>query len=291
MRSLLLLALSLLSLGCAAAPSGPPPLASVPYRSDGKLILVEASVNGAPPAWLMVDSGASHSVLGTAFAERLGLALTGRGSTTGTGRGAIEIGHVGPVALRIGGFEARLPDPWVIDLSGVPIAPDTAGLVGSEIFRSHVVRIDPVRRRFEIFEPDGFSHDPGGATVPLIVEGDKLFLDVTLTVRPGLTVERRVRVDTGSESSVSDPIVARSETVRRTVLGQGLGEDYEAVSGVFPNVTLGPYSFADVWGPGSAPPAIGMELLRRFVLTFDAPRGLLHLRPTPALAEPVPAPG
>jgi hypothetical protein len=33
-----------------------------------------------------------------------------------------------------------------------------------------------------------------------------------------------------------------------------------------------------------------MEMLRRFVVTFDAQAGKLYLEPTPALSEPVPPP-
>lgn len=289
MRRLLLLLLSMLAaVGCSAE-AEPEPLVSLRYRPDGKLILVEARINGAQPAWLMVDSGASHSVLDNDFAARLGLSITARSTTTGTGRGAVPVGHVGPVRLRLDGFDSQLPDPWVIDLSGAPLASDTAGLLGSEIFRSHVVRIDPVRRRFEIFDPARFRHEKGGATIPLIVEGDKLFLEATLTVRTGVTVRRRLRIDTGSESSVSDEIVGQSPTARRTRLGQGLGENYEGMYGIFERVDVGPYSFSRVWGPGGNPPAIGMGLLRHFVVTFDAPHGRLHLEPTGTLDGPVPA--
>jgi hypothetical protein len=33
-----------------------------------------------------------------------------------------------------------------------------------------------------------------------------------------------------------------------------------------------------------------MELLRRFVVTFDAPHGLIYLEPTSRLSDPVPLP-
>jgi hypothetical protein len=51
--------------------------------------------------------------------------------------------------------------------------------------------------------------------------------------------------------------------------------------------------FRDFWGPGGNPPLIGMELLQRFVMTFDAPHGRIYLDPIgDRLAAPVPhAPG
>jgi hypothetical protein len=45
-----------------------------------------------------------------------------------------------------------------------------------------------------------------------------------------------------------------------------------------------------VWGPAGAVPIVGMEMMRRFTLTFDARRGLLYLEPNASFTEPVPAP-
>lgn len=45
-----------------------------------------------------------------------------------------------------------------------------------------------------------------------------------------------------------------------------------------------------VWGPSGDQPALGMEILRRFILTFDVPHARLTLQPTPQLNDPVPSP-
>jgi hypothetical protein len=38
-------------------------------------------------------------------------------------------------------------------------------------------------------------------------------------------------------------------------------------------VIIGPFAFHHVWGPAGAVPIVGMEMMRRFTLTFDAKRG------------------
>ena len=91
-------------------------------------------------------------------------------------------------------------------------------------------------------------------------------------------------------SSVNDEIVKTSAEVHESTLGGGLGENFKSYSGVFTSVKIGPYVIKHVWGPGGPGPSIGRELLRRFLLTFDAPHGRLYLEPTPALSEPVPTP-
>jgi hypothetical protein len=111
-----------------------------------------------------------------------------------------------------------------------------------------------------------------------------------LAAKPGELVQRRVRVDTGSEDSVDDDTVRQSPTTQKTVLGNGLGASYEDVSGVYDTVVIGSFTFRHVWGPAGAVPIVGMEMLRRFTMTFDVRRGLLYLEPNASLREPVPAP-
>jgi predicted aspartyl protease len=288
MRSVLIAAAILLLPGCANPTPGP--LAAIPYRNDDRLIMVEASINGAAPAWFMLDSGAAHSVIDPRLQHELGLPVLTSGTTTGTGAGSVALQHAAAARMKIGTVEIALPDPWVIDLSRVPISADARGLVGAELFKAYVVRIDPRRRTLEIFDRAGFRPERGAASIPLVLDGDKMFVDLRLDVRPGLSVTERLRVDTGAQESVNDPIVEQALERRRTEQGHGLGADFIAWSGRLQAVHIGPWVIRDVWGPGSPGPAIGMELLRRFIVTFDAPHGRLYLMPTAALHEPVPPP-
>lgn len=263
--------------------------AQIAYQRDGKLPMVQVRVNGSGPYWFIVDSGASRTVLDTRLADELGLAITGRGSTTGTGTGAVQLAYAGGVTIKLGAVEYA-SEPYVIDLSGVPISKQVRGLVGSEIFKSHVVRIDPTKNRISIFAADRPPVLSGGAALALSVEGGKLFLPATLDVKPGRVFSRKLRIDTGSESSVNDPSAGEAIVTARTRLGGGLGESFDGVSGKFRAVRLGPYTISDVWGPGGSPSAIGMDMLQRFVVTFDAPRGRIYLKPTDRLHVPTPHP-
>lgn len=71
------------------------------------------------------------------------------------------------------------------------------------------------------------------------------------------------------------------------------GERRELIVG-YPRVRgavhIGPYTIRHVWGPGAPQTTIGMEIFRRFITTFDAQRGVLHLVPNRTLIEPVPEP-
>jgi hypothetical protein len=187
-------------------------------------------------------------------------------------------------------FKIGIAQPWVIDLSKVPIPAAVKGLVGAEIFENYVVKVDPVQAKFSVFDPASYRYAGEGASIPLIIENGKLFIDADLEVPAGHVITHKLRIDTGSESSVNDEIVKQSAELRTSTLGGGLGENFKAYSGVFTSIKIGPYLLKHVWGPGGPPPTIGMEILRRFIITFDAPHGRIYLEPTPALQEPVPTP-
>jgi hypothetical protein len=267
------------------------PLLTLHYRNAGHLILLPVSVNGSSPEWFCLDSGAPHSVIDPALMRKLNLRTFGKGTTTGTGSGKVEMAHSEPVTLTLGNVALNVSEPWVIDLSGVPIPKDVRGLVGADLFKAYVVRIDPLASELELFEAKGFSFGDIGTPLPLYFDNDKLFIDVTLDVKPGLSVTHRIRIDTGAEESVSDPIVAQSEETKKTTLGNGLGANFEALSGVFAAVHIGPYTIRHVWGPGAPQMTIGMEIFRRFITTFDTQHGVIHLVPNRTLIEPVPPPG
>ncbi len=287
MKTLTSLACMLLCLTSNAAQS---PLAQIPFKRDGQLITVEVRINDSAPSLFVVDTGAPHTIFDPKFAKELGLKVETSSPTTGTGAGKVEKSNTQPRVMNLNGFKVDLPEPWVIDLSNVPIAAGTKGLVGAELLKNFVVRMDPIESQFVVFDPASFQYNGAGVSIPLLVENDKLFLEADLEVPAGKISTHKLRIDTGSESSISNEIVKQSAEVRSSTLGGGLGENYQSYSGVFTSIKVGPFKIEHVWGPAGTPPIIGMEILRRFIITFDAPHGRLYLEPTPALSEPVPTP-
>lgn len=274
-------------------PAHPQPLAEIHYRPDGtdaKLIGLPLSLNGGRPVWFCFDSGAPSTVIDTRLAALTHLAPLRKSIIHGTGHGAVAAEEMEPLTLRLAGVSVRIERPLVIALKDVPINKDDRGLLGSELLAHYIVRIDPVKRTLALFDPATRLITGNATILPLTGDGRRFYLDATLDVKTGLSVTHRLRIDTGSEDSIDDPIVRQSTTLHTTTLGNGLGKNFQGYSGVYDAVHLGPYTLHHVWGPSGDLPAIGMEMLRRFVVTFDVPHGQLLLAPTPALSEPIPAP-
>jgi Aspartyl protease len=252
--------------------------------------MLKLRIGKSEALWFTLDSGARHTVIDPVTARTLSLHVMSAGATSGTGKGTVELRHAAPVALTLApNVVVRDSDPWVIDLSKIPLPKRSAGLLGVQFFEQYVVRIDDAHQVLSVYDKRDGPRVALGNTLMLTERDHRLFIPVGIGVK-GVRHEVQARVDTGSGDSVSSPLVRYAQEQRRTTLGNGLGHDFEGTSGVYDFITIGPSRITHVWGPWSERPAIGMEILRRFVMTFDVPHGRLYLQPTDALSEPVPSP-
>ena len=258
-------------------------------RKVGKSLYLPVEINGQP-FWFAVDSGAYQGVVDPLVAKQAGLTVLGDGVVQGTGQGDVPVKHLAPLTMRLGSLSIAVPEPLLIDLSGTGNPDWMHGLIGAELFEKYIVEMDFDRSQFRVFRPDEFTPPAKAASIPLIVENHRIFIEVTLKASEKKTVTDRLRVDTGSEDSVADEVVKEGTKVRETTLGNGLGANYKGYSGVFEAVRLGPFVFHDVWGPAVPHPGIGMEMFRRFVVTFDVPHRKLYLEPNKHFDELFPSP-
>ena len=271
------------------AASARQPLTAVPYEPNGKLIYLPVTVEGHHLGFT-VDTGALHTILNEAAARRLGVRAISTDRQAGAGRGTVQRQHAPPLDIVVGRVRLHVDDPYIIDLSHTGTARQQDGLLGEDFFAAYVVRIDPVKRTFEIYDSSTFRYQGHGASLPLRARHDKLYIPMTLQLPNGISAQRKARIDTGSEDAASDDLVKQSPVRRETVLGVGLGQSYVDYSGLFSRVQLGPYVIEHAWGPSNPVPTVGMEILRRFTMTFDVRRGQLWLEPNLWLHDPVPSP-
>lgn len=273
--------------GVAVAEPAPSPLH---YRPNGKLASVPVRVNGSRRLWFVLDTGARHTLVDSATALSIGLQIVSQDQGKGAGAGTYVQWHAPPIDVTVGPVVLHVPDPWVIDLANVGTAERTDGLLGADLLARYVVRIDPVARTLTFIDSTAYRYEGKGAMLPLTSTENRLYVDVKLTLSNGIGATHAMRLDTGSEDAASDDLVRRSPERRLARQGVGLGTAYVDTSGVFESVELGPYAIHRAWGASNDHPALGMEILRRFTMTFDVPHGRLFLEPNGHFADPVPAP-
>jgi hypothetical protein len=265
-------------------------LAEIRYRPVGKLIYLPVQVNGSSPQWFIFDTGAPNSLIDTELANRLHISSVSSGIIHGAGKGDVPAKDAREVELTLGGLRTHVRHAKVVDLSKVPLPDRGYGLVGAEFLEQYVVRIDPIAHTIAFYDPQTFAYRGKGQSLHLELTNSRLYIQTGLAAKPGKLVQRRLRVDTGSEDSIDDDTIRSSPVTQKTTLGNGLGNSYEDLSGIYDTVVIGPFTFHHVWGPAGAVAIIGMEMMRRFTLTFDTRRGLLYLEPNSTFHEPIPGP-
>jgi hypothetical protein len=266
------------------------PLAVVDLEQQGKLMLAPVRINDKGPFLFAVDSAASRSVVDARLVRKLKL-------RTRTVPGPDGRGHVTALwgsNLHVDDANIFAPQAYVADLdkgarrarNGREPAQQVRGIIGSELFSAYVVRFDPDRKEMRIYDPWKFKPTTGATPIPLVKRDGKLYVTMTVVAASGRPVDREALVDTGSNLLVSDAAQVMGPPKAQTVVRDSTGGAAYAPAAQLASVQVGPYALYDVWGAEQGEPAIGMELLRRFVVTFDVAHRRMYLEPTHRTWEP-----
>jgi hypothetical protein len=267
---------------------------TVPVKLVNNHIYGETMVNGKGPFTFVFDTG-GQDILTPPVAKLLGLEAQGNLAGTGAGEGVVEGGFVNGVTFAIGDATVKnqvamvLPLDKFGDIEGIPMP----GMVGYEVFRRFVTRIDYGARTLTLIDPAKF--DPAGAGTPVkFVFADHIpQVDGTIEGIPA-----KFDIDTGSrvEMTVTKPF-AETNRLKEShpkgvtaVDGWGVGGPSTAYvtrlkSVTIAGVDIGPVvaGLADqskgAFAGSDYSANIGGGLLKRFVVTFDYTRQLMYLKP------------
>jgi len=265
----------------------------LPFRFINNHIYVEARLNGRPYA-LLVDTGAANLVTPTT-ARALGLTAVGAARMKGTGEGSEDAAFTRVASLGVGDVTLRnqlfavVPLEKFDEVEGVPFH----GILGYELFKRFVVRIDYEARTLTITDRRSWLQDARGISVPIVFNGSVPEVEGSIDGVPGA-----FDIDTGSRVSVglNSPFVQRHALRAQfkpsieAVTGWGLGGATRGTVARAKRLTLGPLTVDNVVVDMSlhkagalshAAPAgnIGSGVLKRFTVTFDYAGGRLFFEP------------
>ncbi len=288
--------------------------AAVPLRVERNLPVVQATINGAGPFNFLLDTGVAISLITAPhLADSLHLPHGAQFRVVGAGREA-----TGLLAYQTDGVRVALgPNvvapalTWlvlsedVLDLSGYVGMP-IAGILGSELFRSFVVRFEPEGGRLCFAAPATYRPPKGRnwVRVPLQLAQNKAYITLPICLADSLARPLKLVLDTGAGHALSletDALPPRVAVPARRLpaqLGRGLTGIVRGHLGRIDSLRLGRYRVPAVLTsfPTPNPLAVrpdeprdgnlGYELLKRFTLVVDYPHRSLWLRPNTRFAEP-----
>lgn len=274
--------------------------ARLAFDYSGRHLWLRASVNGHPPADFIFDTGASITVIDSAYAASIG--LEAQGSLQGQGAGAMGTAALGALeSLRVEGEDGdgvAIAEVPVAVLSVNPFLEPffwrpCAGILGFNFIHQFVVEIDYDAKTLVLHHPETFEYAGKGEAVAMNIDGSVPTVPMTIDGR----YEGEFRVDVGSSATVDlhRPFVREhgiDERVKKsvTVVSGGFGGTFTSRLTRMKSIRLGPYEWKDplVSLSGAETGAlasedyagnVGNRILERFRCTFDYERRRLWLEP------------
>jgi hypothetical protein len=179
----------------------------LPLRSFRGLATVPVQIGDSRPLNFVIDSGSEHTALNDAeLVEQLNLHTRYAGSGTGMGGAQLRVLIAPDVAIRSAESELFRTDLVVHHLSSLKnheMGRHFHGLLGSDLFERYVVDINPAAGTIQLHDPDHWSYDGPGHTIPLIMESRRAFIKAKVITAKGRTAKVRLMVDTGSENHLA----------------------------------------------------------------------------------------
>jgi hypothetical protein len=257
----------------------------------GDQVYLPVRVEGHP-VMALLDSGASKSVIDTAYAASIG--LTSHGAFVNNGANGRETsGHIDGIDIEVGDLTLRRLTLATLDLYAT-LGPSRPLILGEEVFNRAVVDVDFARHRVAFRDPAHFIVPRGAIEVPLIRDGDLRLVRVSIEGGPPALFE----FDLGAAGTVVlSPAYAREARLldgRPTSQGAifGVGGDGTETRAVLRGLTFAGIGFGGIdahfpqtWPSGTfsdrVKGVLGAMILSRFHLIVDYPHDRLYAFPNP----------
>jgi hypothetical protein len=279
----------------------------VPFGYASKSVLVKVSINGAPPADFILDTGASLTVIDKDYAYALGLRPEGDAQVGGiAGTGETRFARVKTIALTgargaavsLGDFRAMLLD--LAEGGRIVLWRKPMGILGADFLSRFVVEIDYDALAVTLHDPARYRYEGVGAAIPFELNAGCPLVDLTLD--RGCSGKFLVDVGNSFHFVVHGSMVRSCRLFgakkRREVevMGGGVGGGFTGTLCRLDSLRIGPYAWPEpvaaltLYSSGSIGSKevagnIGNSVLERFRCTFDYARQTLYLEPGRRFSE------
>jgi hypothetical protein len=277
----------------------------IPFELTNNLVVLQGSINNSKPLFLLLDTGASGSVINESRAKELGLNLEGQ-TKAATGNGPVEASFVRGVTLNVSGMEFPNLTLTSIRLSGLEagFGRPVDGILGYEIFNRFVVEIDYISRIVTIHDPKSYEYSGSGQAIPLMIKDNRPFVRGKIMQVGTKAAEGNFEFDIGQVGAVTlgesftseHELLKFSRKTLQTNTGSILAGRTNAQIGRLQGLQLGriiiqnPVTTFVAGNSGEEDTTdyaglIGAEILRRFKVTIDYSRKQVLLEPNKHFRE------
>ena len=277
------------------------PVAMIPFEVFRGEILMEGTIRGRAVR-IAVDNGVLWDDLlffGSPRVDSLDFTYTDETTVSGSGSGAAaEARRATGVTLSLG--DAHFNDQSAVVTGYEPGAPNLwegiDGQVSAALFRAWVVRVDFVRRQIELYPLDE-PRPTSLVELPLTAQGSGMWTVPARLTMPGATpVAVSLALDIGNSNALRIAAdgphqIGPPPSATPASLGFGIQGEVLGWFGLVEHVDLGGVELGPILTAFEEELAfeamqLGFEILSRFHVVFDYPRGVLGLTPNEYLERP-----
>jgi len=239
-----------------------------------------------------VDTGSAISIFDTSLKSKLGKAKGTATIRTSLGQGQVDVfnspdAFVGKLSLKACDQVTCLNLEAVRRASGK----DIYGVLGIDFLKHFVVQLDFDGGTLRFFKEVGTQKERLGSPLTIALNGEHC---PTIKAFIGEKHEEEFVIDTGAtnmaiESSLFDRLVKSEEIAPGASSAVAtVGGNFRARSGKLLHMSIDGFALKDLRADRDSKSSIGLRVLSRFLVTFDFPNGILHLKSGESLSEPDP---
>lgn len=303
MRKVLLFTLCLLICSDFNAVNRPKVINSIPFETVGSYVVIRVKINDSSPLNLILDSGIRNTIITELLeGDRITLNYSDVKDLMGLGGGEhLEAYSSNYNTLKVGKIKMDTKTVLVLKNDIFNLSRHTGtkinGLIGVDFFQNYIVEVNYASKRVVFYDRNSFSVPKGYENLPLEIEGQKMFVE--LSVLENDTVKRKVKmlIDTGAELNAwfqtfkNESVHTSAKSIRGTI-GQGLNGEIVGKIGRLPQICFGNHclqnpivSFpdssciADIIGNSDRDGTIGSQIMSRFNYIIDFQHKQFYFKP------------
>lgn len=281
----------------------PAKVASIPFELAGSYIIINTTINNSTPLRLMFDTGVRNTIITELRTEdsvylKFGSIkpIQGLGSGKTISSYVSDDNHIKTGKLIHTWKTIYLLQEDILGLShhtGVKIN----GIAGIDIIRDYITEIDYTKKKMNFYKQEHFQVPKGYIYKPLIVENNKLYINLTLLDDSARIRNMKMLIDTGAMLNAWFQTVRSdaAEIPERRVyarIGEGFSGELCGYMARIPQLCFDRYCFhqpvvvfpdaetiAGIISKSDRDGTIGNELLSRFNIIIDIKNKALYLKP------------
>jgi hypothetical protein len=233
MRKAFIVAFFMILLAGISAANKPKRIESIPFEMDGSYIVIKVKINNSSILNLILDSGIRNTIITELMpGDKISLNFSDVKELMGLGSGEhLEAYASSSNTINIGKLKLDHASVYVLKNDVFNLSKYTGtkinGLIGLDFFRNYVIEINYSQKRIRLFDPKTMSLPIGYGVLPMIIEGQKMFINLSVLQSDSTRKQVKMLIDTGAElnawfqTSTSESVHIPQKWIKGTI-GEGL---------------------------------------------------------------------